>query len=269
VNRDADLANRRYQELGQAAEPTLRSVGANPGEVNPTAIQQFRALVEIFRQAPSSATAETQAGISRWVVPTCLGAAVLGVLFALAVVVRRQGGVGRLRRPAAPAVVPEEGYFSERLEAYSPAPVGAVGESLATFRTIYTLGDDLYDDSFSIESPAGDFMGECGVGIADTIGVGQPKKVSGFEVWLFDKNDIQTVTKVLLSRHAYNDEATRNRMATKGDPVLAEPGTVVNLETATLRIEARVVDLVHGEGPLPADSFFQRATLERRAYQKG
>jgi hypothetical protein len=44
--------------------------------------------------------------------------------------------------------------------------------------------------------------GECGVGISETIGVGDPKKVTAFEVWLFDKNDIQTVTKVLMSAHA-------------------------------------------------------------------
>ncbi len=82
-------------------------------------------------------------------------------------------------------------------------------DPLATFRTIYTLGDDLYDDSFSIESASGDFLGECGVGIGDMVGVGDPKKVSAFEVWLFDKNDIQTVTKVLMSRYAFNDDTTR------------------------------------------------------------
>ncbi|MCE1255772.1 MAG: hypothetical protein LWX83_19755, partial [Anaerolineae bacterium] len=77
------------------------------------------------------------------------------------------------------------------------------GEPIAQFMTTYTLGDDLYDDSFSIDSPNGEFLGECGVGVSDTIGVGDPKKVSAFEVWLFDKNDIQTVTKVLMSEHAY------------------------------------------------------------------
>src|SRR3970282_1678424 len=104
-----------------------------------------------------------------------------------------------------------------------PAPAGRQAgldrPPLATFRTTYTLGDDLYDDSFSIESANGDFLGECGVGIGDLIGVGDPKKVSAFEVWLFDKNDIQTFTKVLMSRYAFQDEATRNRMAAQGAPI--------------------------------------------------
>src|SRR3972149_745827 len=142
-------------------------------------------------------------------------------------------------------------------------------EPLATFRTIYALGDDLYDDSFSIESGTGDFLGECGVGIGDVIGVGDPKKVSALEVWLFDKNDIQTVTKVLMSRYAFQDGATHNRLAAKGDPSLAESGGVIYLQTASLEVEARVVDLVYGEGALPPESFFERATIELRAWSRG
>jgi hypothetical protein len=149
----------------------------------------------------------------------------------------------------------------------SQATPEAIGpEPLATFRTIYTLGDDMYDDSFSVESPAGDFLGECGVGIGDVIGVGEPNKIAAFEVWLFDKNDIQTVTKVLMSEYTFNDEETRTRLSAKGDPVLAQPGAVVELSTASLMVEARVVDLNYGEGALPPNSFFDRLTIELRAW---
>ena len=96
---------------------------------------------------------------------------------------------------------------------------------MAQFMASYRLGDDLFDNSFSIDSPAGEFLGECGVGISETIGVGDPKKVTAFEVWLFDKNDIQTVTKVVMSAHAFNDVAIRQRLEAKGEPVLAEPGS--------------------------------------------
>lgn len=133
---------------------------------------------------------------------------------------------------------------------------------VAQFMTTYMLGDDLYDDSFSIDAPSGEFLGECGVGISDTIGVGDPKKVTAFEVWLFDKNDIQTVTKVLMSQHAMNDQAIRQRLESKGEPVEIEAGKMVVLETATLRLEARVVDMSYGQGALPASSFFERLTLE-------
>ena len=65
--------------------------------------------------------------------------------------------------------------------------------------TTYVLGDDLYDESFSIDTASGDFLGEYGVGVSETIGVGEPKKVTALEIWLFDKNDIKTATKVLMS----------------------------------------------------------------------
>src|SRR5690606_12368408 len=36
--------------------------------------------------------------------------------------------------------------------------------------TTYVLGDDLYDESFSIDTQAGEFLGEYGVGVAEIIG---------------------------------------------------------------------------------------------------
>lgn len=148
---------------------------------------------------------------------------------------------------------------------YQDADMGA---AIAQYMTTYMIGDDLYDDSFSIDSPTGEFLGECGVGISDTIGVGDPKKVTAFEVWLFDKNDIQTVTKVLMSQHAYNDPTISQRLASKGEPVLLTPGQSVWLDTATLKLEARIVDMNYGQGALPAGSYFERMTLELAVWPK-
>ncbi len=130
------------------------------------------------------------------------------------------------------------------------------------FMTTYMFGDDLYDDSFSIEASTGEFLGECGVGISDTIGVGEPKKVTALELWLFDKNDIQTVTKVIMSAHCFNDQNIRQKLESKGEPILAEAGKQILLETATLQLEARIVDMSYGEGALPNSSYLQRLTLE-------
>jgi len=137
------------------------------------------------------------------------------------------------------------------------------------FMTTYMLGDDLYDDSFSIDAPTGEFLGECGVGISETIGVGDPKKVTAFEVWLFDKNDIQTVTKVLMSNHAFNDPNIRQRLLAKGEPQLVEPGKRILLETASLQMEARIVDASYGGGAMPNNSYFDRLTLELAVWPKG
>lgn len=140
---------------------------------------------------------------------------------------------------------------------------------IVQFMTTYLHGDDLYDDSFSIETSAGEFLGECGMGISQTLNApGEAKKVTAFEVWLFDKNDIRTVTKVIMSDHAFNDDAIRASLAAKGEAVLAKPGDKVALETASLRIQARVVDLGYGTGPTPPNSFFERITIELAAWKR-
>lgn len=140
--------------------------------------------------------------------------------------------------------------------------------ALAQFMTTFRQGDDLYDDSFSIDSVNGEFLGECGVGIAETIGVGDPKKVTALEVWLFDKNDIQTVTKILMSDHANSDSSIRQRLMSKGEPIKVEPGMTFVMETATLQLEAKVIDMVYARGPLPENSNFSRITLEISVWTK-
>jgi len=120
-------------------------------------------------------------------------------------------------RPAAASATRNQAEASKtNFQAAGAVATPTGGPPVAQFMTTYVLGDDLYDDSFSIDAPDGSFLGECGIGISETIGVGDPKKVMAFEVWLFDKNDIRTVTKVLMSNHAFNDEALKSRLAAKG-----------------------------------------------------
>lgn len=278
VNRDVDLAVARYQALGAAGPDILAALQADPGEVSPAAIEAYSATVSLYEPAPGTTptgggAAPATTSIASYLLPVCGATVVLGALLAAVIVIRNRASRRAEREPIADeladAYEPMDAYAAPPAERAPPAPSSGLDRPpLATFRTTYTLGDDLYDDSFSIESATGDFLGECGVGVGDLIGVGEPKKVSAFEVWLFDKNDIQTVTKVLMSRYANQDEATRNRMAAKGDPLLAEPGAVVVLETASLIIEARIVDLTYGGGALPAESFFERMTVELRAASK-
>src|SRR5579859_6138322 len=151
-----------------------------------------------------------------------------------------------------------------------PPPQAAVerGTPVGQYMSTYILGDDLYDDSFSIETASGEFLGETGAGISKTIGVGDPKKVTAVEVWVFDKNDIRTVTKVLMSEHAFNDEGIKAELAPKGEAVLVKAGTIVLLETQTLTVQGRVVDLAYGTGALPPNSFFDRITVEISAWPK-
>jgi hypothetical protein len=179
---------------------------------------------------------------------------------ALLVITRLRGSRDTSRRA-------EGGEFADALAPSGPA-WGYEGAPQAQFVTTYTLGDDHYDPSFSIELETGEFMGECGVGISENIGVGEPNKTTAFEVWLFDKNDIRTVTKVLMSEYAFHDEALHAKLAPKGDPVLAAVGDDIMLETKKLRVRARILDAEYGTGNLPPNSFFAKLNIDLAAWVK-
>ncbi len=210
-----------------------------------------------------------------------VGTAVIGVILALvftfywAVPVgkwaKKKPAKGPAERVSATGATSSEQMAAKRAAAEQKTDFAAVGESppVSQHMSTYILGDDLYDDSFAIETESGEFLGECGSGISETIGVGEPKKVTATEVWLFDKNDIRTVTKVVMSEHAYNDQALRTKLAPKGEAVMATPEGTVILETQTLRVRVRIVDLQYGEGgALPPNSHFERLTVELAAWPK-
>lgn len=261
------LAQKAWRELGDKSADVLRNVqqnaalyGLNEQEINAFSV----AVGQSLPGAPlATATPEEK---SSGPTPVLIGAgcflalALLGALVYLLVFRNRQPAVARgMKTQASPT-----GAESFPVADYQ----GGQEPPIAQYLTTYTMGNDLYDDSFSIDSPSGEFLGECGVGISETIGVGDPKKVTAFEIWLFDKNDIQTVTKVLMSQHAFNDPAISQRLASKGEPVLGEPGKRMVLETATLQLEARVVNMNYGQGALPQGSFFDQMTLELAIWPK-
>lgn len=266
LNPNAALAQQRIQEVGTEAPEIIASIAENPGDQVPSSIQAFQALAQgappVAEVTPPAATppAEERPSLARTLLPVMCAVTLLLALGLVAVYLLRNRLIPGTLFPSRKEPGTQATFTDYQMAGEEPP--------LAQFMTTYQLGNDLFDDSFSIDSPAGEFLGECGVGISETIGVGEPKRVTAYEVWLFDKNDIQTVTQVLMSEHAYSDETTRQRLAAKGDPVLAEPGRELVLETATLRLVARVVDMLYGSNAMPEDSFFERLTLELVVWSK-
>lgn len=277
---DVETANMRWEGLGAEASQILSKIQAEPGPQNPANIQLFSQIVGAEAVPVDTSMAESESAVpatdaatesaSTGGIPrTTLILVMCGVVAILAVAVVAYLFLFRKKAPLTDSVSPvaQAQEFSRQAE---PTDFTARGEipPMSQFMTTYMLGDDLFDDSFSIDSPTGEFLGECGVGISEAIGVGEPKKVAAYEVWLFDKNDIQTVTKVLMSNHAHEDTTLRERLQTKGEPFQAEPGAEMILETATLRLVARVVDMAYGSGATPPRSFFERLTLELAVWQR-
>jgi len=285
VDQDPQLAYQRWQELGPDAQSMLETLATDPklqakdivafrgvvmtnqalqpamttpAEGQPTqaeaVLQSTQATSSTFASGGTPTAEKKSGGITSWFIILgvfCLLTLIIGgALFYILVIKKRTLSTENIGAQFTGKHVEEE------INEEGKAP------PTAQFVTTYMLGDDLYDDSFSIDSATGEFLGECGVGISDVVGVGDPKKVTAFEVWLFDKNDIQTVTKVLMSEHAYNDSTIRQRLLSKGEPVLIQPNERILLETATLQLEARVIDLNYGQSALPVNSYFERLSLE-------
>lgn len=262
VNADVDLAAKRYRDLGAEAYGTFQDLKANPGKLDPVLLQVFEAEltsrgVMVETQAP--AAPGTSLG-TYFVWGAIIALLVVGLVFGIYLF--------RPRRSDGPQTAAQQAAeFSRSTE---KTDYSAVSDTppVAQYVTTYVLGDDLFDDSFSIDSQGGEFLGECGVGISETIGVGDPKKVTAFEVWMFDKNDIQTVTKVLMSPHAFNDPNFRAKLESKGEMFLVDNHKQVMLETQTLQMVVTVVDVQFGQGGLPSDSYFDRLTLELAIWSK-
>lgn len=184
--------------------------------------------------------------IARWL-PVCLI-----VLVVLLLAVAAIGFLSRRRPRGRPAVPVPPPVDWEPVEGLVP---------LRRYVATYRLGDAAYDESFSIEDPNGDFLGECGMAIGETLQEGASDRVTALEIWLFDKDDIRTVTKVLMSEWAFNDDQMRSLLVAKGEPVLAVPGQEVVLETDKLQVKATIREVAYGSEP-PALSYFERFVVD-------
>jgi hypothetical protein len=175
----------------------------------------------------------------------------------------------RARRQTRAATAADSGVVAsksegERFAAPLPSPPATTTPGgLGRFVPSYTLGNDNYDTSYSLETARGEFLGECGMGISETIGEGKPDKVIAFDLWLFDKADVRTVTQILMSEYAYKDQTLRTKLATKGEAIQVEKGKTLHFETASLRVDAQIVELVYATNPnYPPNSHFQKLLVE-------
>jgi len=252
-------AVRVWEDLGPVANDTYIRLQSKPDKIDPVVLQNYGALIQ-SAEGPIVPSDQGDTGGSGGMSDIVLYASIIVV-----VVLLGAGGLYlyRLLRKGSGAqtAVMAAAEASRKAEKTNFEEMGLAPPITQTMTT-YVLGDDLYDESFSIDTGGGEFLGEYGVGVSETIGVGEPKKVAALEIWLFDKNDIKTATKVLMSEHAYNDPNIRAKLEPKGDLNMVKPGEQVLLETETLQLLATVVDMDYGMGALPQNSYFERITLE-------
>ena len=259
INKSAPLAADRWLGLGSTSQEAFAAVQNNPGYLPATLIQEF--FQSVTNEIATRPVAEPSTGMSSTMQTALIG---IGVILLLGVVAAAGLYLFRLfgKRGSGEVTAVMQASEISKSAAKTNFEEQGLAPPITQMMTTYVLGDDLYDESFSIDTGAGEFLGEYGVGVSEIIGVGEPKKVTALEVWLFDKNDIKTATKVLMSRHAFSDAGIRSRLEPKGELVLVEPQVQILLETATLQLLATVVDIEYGKTSLPDNSYFERVTLE-------
>lgn len=282
VNNDLPLAQRRLQGLSKVElERILTNLVRESDSKNLTGqadrLNQLAQAMGVTIGPSASVTLVPTPGATRSpaatspLVPALVGALVPLGLILLIVVLAATAAVAvflwallrsraprRARRVTSRTAAPSEAARVPTAAAAIPAPGG-----LGRFVASYALGDDNYDTAFTLETARQEFLGECGMGISETIGEGKPDKVAAFDLWLFDKGDVRTITQVVMSEYAFNDQRLRARLAAKGEAILAEKGKALTLETQSLRIDAQIIELAYATHPsFPANSHFQKLIVE-------
>ena len=167
-------------------------------------------------------------------------------------------------------VVPDESFENDATdvpEETGNEPEGDEDDVLIHYQSQYRIGNDMYDEVFSIDQ--GDvFRGECGIGIGETLNNTEPKAVTAFEVWLFDKDDIHTATWYLMSDFALDNDGIRQRLEQRGKCDRIRRGDLYTLETETLIVEIKILELEYGNEMEEKNSYFNNVVFDVIAREK-
>jgi hypothetical protein len=282
LNNDVALARQRLGNLSSADQARLfkKIIAESTARNRQIEAERATALAQALRipldpNAPASnsaATAPTPTGsLNLYLVG---GAAILLLaIFAIGGFVLFRVLMPRMRasrgRPVLEDAEPVEEERVREIPQTPPIMFAIADGGLGNFVATYMAGMDNFDSSFPLETQKQGFLGECGIGVSETVGDGLPDKVTAFDLWLFDKTDVRTVTQILMSDYAFSDPGVRAKLQTKGDAVRVGKDQTYTLETQSLRIEAHIQDLVYATNPsLPSNSYFQKLTIEIVAHLK-
>lgn len=278
-----DVSQNLVDLLSRIDDPleVVDRLAITPGEeLNADRLQAIRPLAE---QAQASAAAAPSPSLLGNLVPFIIApliATIIAVVVALLWGLLLKGNVydplmRRLRgeKDSAESIaIRQVTAAAKQAEATSRTDfaTSSLGAPIIQRMTTYLPAYNSFDETFSVEDAADKFLGECGVSIAEDIGTDGSTKPTAFEVWLFDKDDyVRTMTHTYASGYAYNDPAMRARFQQKGPVTQITPGATVTVETASLRLQARIVDIKLGSDPsLPANSYFEKVTFELAVWPK-
>jgi hypothetical protein len=295
ATRDAALALRRlgsWPSLAEADREIRELAGHQAVQGQGDLAQRLRTLADGLPLPSGEPLAQPDQGLdlAKIIQAAVIAATVIGLVALALYLLRRRGRSApqdrlreRLRetqgimKTAPPAIIErvaeketeEEPSLPERREGIMPRMFRrAETESPPSwgFEATYEGEGMEFDRTFTLDSPGGEYSGECGVGAATHLGE-NVEQINALEVWLFDKSDIRTVAKVLMSERAYHDDAMKEELSTRGDPVLATAGTTFSLVGNSIRTDVVVDEVEYLRGGLP-NSAFARVSLRLHARKR-
>jgi hypothetical protein len=276
--KDPAALKSRYLSLGEDARTILDTIQSQPGNLNPAILTEVTGLLIQPQAGTTPGTGvpvtplpgETTTPTTKKTSPLLILIPILCVLVLVIAAIVIYLFILRPRTSSGSAPTPaQQAEAARRTATWTDYDAAGMEPPLVKFMSSYKSGDDLFDDLYNVDHPSGEWLGECGVEIADIVVEGSPKKVCAFDVWLYDKNDSETVTNVLMSNYAFNNADIYAKLKSKGEPCLADSGTTFNLETKTMRMIIRIADMGYGQAEnLPLESYFDRVVLELAVWKK-
>lgn len=136
-----------------------------------------------------------------------------------------------------------------------------LGEVIEIYTSTYESKDRFYDDSYTIYQDV-EFLGECGIKYARVEDDGEDL---GFEVWLFDRDAINTVSILLVPEGSLEDPSDEMNKLLQSSPIThieVKRGEMYVLSTNSVSLQIKVTDLVQENGKI------KNMTVEMTSYKK-
>ena len=134
------------------------------------------------------------------------------------------------------------------------------GQPLIEYLATYTADDKLFDLSFQIEK-ASHYLGECGVTVAKVLDA-KSNQATALELWLFDTQGPQTISKILASHYCFNRVDFRSELELRGQVVWIQAGHTIILEANDLRVNAKVLQVEYETTSAVPQSVFKKVVIQ-------
>lgn len=247
---DNGLAAFRWQMLGENAYPVYKTVSAQPQNLKPLDITRFYNVVSQPDAAPQSLPSrlfpaqycENVSSTSHPLAPGLIFVTAFSTLLScgLFYVIFFRPHKNPRKKERLSATAGGEVVDESKL----PAPIGS-------YAATFAIGGEGYDSSFSINTAAGRFMGDCGVNAFACTTIGDAKMPDGYLFWVYDRMERQMAGIVLATPRAFRNGAVRTKLEESGEVIMMEPEQVVYVRTVYLQIAIKINSLMYGDGSYP------------------